>query len=443
MAQKLHPVSISVTLILLGVLASQSSIEILLVPDGEIGSPVFSRAIWLLRSALVLAGIVVWLRRATIRTPLWSEVALLVGSLAVTGIAAEVTSRIWLEHFANSEQTRKYALFEDIEPAKFQYAPHHYLDYYTSPDFRRGLTSHNSLGFRNREFSREKPAGVFRIVALGGSTTYTVKVEDNEKTFTAQLERILRRQYGHPSVEVVNAGVGGYTSWESLANLAFRVLDIEPDLVIVYHGTNDVKARFVDPAIYAADNSGRRKPWTTPQVHPIERSCLLRILLHRLGSATQVHLGTVVNHPLYFGEEDGLEPLQVLAANPPIYFRRNLESMIAVARVHGIAIMLMTWAHSPHFGDYCAIDYFQHGFEENNTVVREVALKHQVPCFDFVEVMSRDKRFWADGRHVNEQGARLKAKLVAAFLDQRDLLPASGAASVDSPNARRETAGAS
>jgi hypothetical protein len=30
--------------------------------------------------------------------------------------------------------------------------------------------------------------------------------------------------------------------------------------------------------------------------------------------------------------------------------------------------------------------------------------------------MSKDKRYWADGRHVNEEGALVKARLFAEFI---------------------------
>jgi lysophospholipase L1-like esterase len=89
-------------------------------------------------------------------------------------------------------------------------------------------------------------------VAIGGSTTYTIKVEDDDKTFTQQLEWIIANDYGYRNVEVINAGVGGYTSWESLINLEFRVLNLQPDLIAVYHGVNDIHARLVCRACIAA-----------------------------------------------------------------------------------------------------------------------------------------------------------------------------------------------
>jgi lysophospholipase L1-like esterase len=60
-------------------------------------------------------------------------------------------------------------------------------------------------------------------------------------------------------VQVINAGVGGYNCWEVLINLELRVLDLDPDLIIIYEGRNDVRAGLVEPASYRGDDSGRRK----------------------------------------------------------------------------------------------------------------------------------------------------------------------------------------
>ena len=221
-------------------------------------------------------------QRKKIRAPSGTEVVLVISSVILTLGMTELGSRTWLNYFATPEQYREYVLFRDVPTRDFQWTRHHYLNYFPTPNYKLGLTYHNSLGYRDREFSLVKPPGVFRIVALGGSTTYTSRVEDNEKTFTAQLEKVLVQKYGYKNVEAINAGVVGYSSWESLINLEFRVLDVDPDLIIVYHATNDVQARLVDPSAYRGDNSGRRKDWSAPPLHLFDYSYLYRILSIRL-----------------------------------------------------------------------------------------------------------------------------------------------------------------
>jgi len=96
--------------------------------------------------------------------------------------------------------------------------------------------------------------------------------------------------------------------------------------------------------------------------------------------------------------------------------------MIAIAKEHDIEIMFATWAYSPYLNDYASKEYYQQGFRENNEVVKEVANSHHVPLFDYAEVMPQDTSYWADGRHVNEAGALVKASLFAEFIHTLGLI---------------------
>ena len=69
----------------------------------------------------------------------------------------------------------------------------------------------------------------------------------------AQMEAMLREARPDLDVEVVNAGVPSYTTAESLANLAYRIVDLEPDMIVVYHAVNDYRTRVYsnyDPAYF-------------------------------------------------------------------------------------------------------------------------------------------------------------------------------------------------
>jgi lysophospholipase L1-like esterase len=143
----------------------------------------------------------------------------------------------------------------------------------------------------------------------------------------------------------------------------------------------------------------------------------------------QVSVDDFVSPPTYLSwpfeyrlREEDLDPVAILKENPPVYFRRNLENMIAVAKEHGVEIMFSTWAYSPYLKDYASEGYYQQGFRENNDVVKEVATDQRIPLFDFAGVMPQDAEYWADGRHVNEAGALVKARLFAEFIDAQGLI---------------------
>ena len=317
---------------------------------------------------------------------------------------------------ATPDQYDRYVLFTSIDPKNFAFTPHPYLSYYPTPNYQKGLTSHNSLGYRNDEFPLKKPSGVYRIVALGGSSTYDVSIKDNADTFTAQLERLLKEDYGYQDVQVINAGVPGYNSWEILVNLEFRVLDLDPDLVIIYENTNDVHARMVEPSAYRGDNDlGRRQAWQVPSVPLWEHSALLRIVSRMLNMSRQVSIDDFVSSPTYVSwpyedrlTEDNLDPAEILKENPPIYFRRNLENMCAIAKEHGVKILLTTWAYSPYRKDYALWTIINKDLRKITMSLKEVAADQHIPLFDFAAVMPQDAKYWSDGRHVNESGALSK-----------------------------------
>ena len=372
-------------------------------------------------------------RKPRIKLPSRENFTVIAVSTIFSIMLVEAGLRIWLNHFSTHSQYIKYSLYTDVPAEMYQWSPHHYLNYYPTPDYKKGLTHHNSLGYRSREFNPEKPENTYRIVTLGGSTTYTVSVKDNDKTFPYQLERILRDEYGKKNIEVINAGAGGYNSWESLINLQFRVLDIDPDLVIIYHGTNDVHTRLVSSDAYKGDNSGRRIQWSPPDIAFFEHSMLLRYIGRKTGLSSQAGLGTLVNAPTYFGAggeqwRNTKGPVaeqraaELLKKNPPVYFRRNLVNMASLAKANNVSIAFATWAHSPHFSDYAATGAYQSGFRENNAVVREVANRYGAYLYDFAAVMPQDRKYWSDGRHVNESGALLKAELFADFIRDSGVL---------------------
>jgi lysophospholipase L1-like esterase len=102
-----------------------------------------------------------------------------------------------------------------------------------------GFVTTNSLGFRGREVGSSKPAGRFRIVAIGDSVTFGWGVNDSE-TFCSQLEQLLHRRLPDRDLDVVNLGVGGYDTRQEVLLLERNVSRLQPDLVLVGFYSNDV-----------------------------------------------------------------------------------------------------------------------------------------------------------------------------------------------------------
>ena len=212
----------------------------------------------------------------------YTSLAIIVLNIIFIFTVLELMARFLLYDIVPDSKLLRFKLPDEWPKKNLKLSPHPYLSYYTTPGYTnvnksREEFKHNSLGYRGPEISKKKKPGIFRIVTLGGSTTYTSGVPLNVLTYPAMLEKILVEKYKYENIEVINAGVPGYTSWETLINFQFRVLDIEPDLIIIYHGTNDTHARLVLPKFYQSDNLGTRKHWENPDIPFWEYSILGRL----------------------------------------------------------------------------------------------------------------------------------------------------------------------
>lgn len=318
-----------------------------------------------------------------------------------------------------------YSWDEIAEQLRFRGVP--YLNYGLAPTYP-GV---NSLGYRNAEIAIPKPNGVFRIVTLGGSTTYGELIDDPQQAYPAQLQQILREEYGYSQIEVINGGVPAYTSWHSLVNFQFRVLDLQPDLVIVYDGINELGSRAVPPASYAGipPNAGT---WRT-DVPNLGISTLYRYIAINAGWIEDPRLITYrfqqFDPTLSCCENLTDEELAArFTANPPIYFERNLRNLAALAELHGIAVVFSSWTYYPdetvNNFNLMVKSYRQVAIAEQNAVLAAISADTSAEFFDLHAVLPYNPDYWfADGIHLTPLGTTEQARLYAGFLVEAGLLP--------------------
>lgn len=97
----------------------------------------------------------------------------------------------------------------------------------------------NSLGLRNAEISREKPAGTTRIMMLGDSIVFGWGV-DQSKTMSVELARDLAGSDFGP-VEVINTGVGNYNTAMEVEYFLKSGAALAPDIVVLNYFINDAE----------------------------------------------------------------------------------------------------------------------------------------------------------------------------------------------------------
>lgn len=387
-------------------------------------------AIWLaLLNLWLLLVILTTPRTTTAAVTLWQFVKFLL-LLAVVLLLMEGGLRFWLVNFATRDTYLTYmGSVEEVRQEAVQLTGLPYLNYGLQPDFES--RQHNSMGFRGPEIETPKPDGVFRIVSLGASGVYGLYTGAYENSYPAQLEKILHEEYGYDQVEVINAGVQRYSSWEAVVDFAFHVLDTEPDLIVPYLAYVDMMHRMVDPADYTGLNPGQGIWQDNPQ--PYSPIVLLRYLTLEQGWREPPYDGySRLAHPVHTAPcyldatgdtctNLGMSSAELLAANPPIYFERNMQNLIALAKANDVAVLLSTWAYSDEFGMY--YEYQRPAIDEHNQVLQKLATTMNIPIIDLHAMMTDNSDYWADRAHFNIEGAKQQAALYAAFLVEEGLLP--------------------
>ena len=106
----------------------------------------------------------------------------------------------------------------------------------------------NSLGLRGDEVQQPKPPDRYRILAVGDSCTFGSGAGQSD-TYPAQLQRKLAALRPDLSVEVINAGVPGFTFYQMTRYLEIEGYGLEPDAVVLATGFNDASPATAGPKL--------------------------------------------------------------------------------------------------------------------------------------------------------------------------------------------------
>jgi len=292
------------------------------------------------------------------------------------------------------------------------YYAHPYTSYAMKPGYvSKYWSTINSLAFRGREITREKPPGVYRIVALGGSTTYGIYQPDYS-SYPVFLEAELREKLKTNNVEVVNAGLVSATTAESLSRLFIDILPLNPDMIIIYHGYNDLVPRIFNDFsddYYHFRRIPRNKQTLLPKSH-----------LYRLGLRVFAPQRFTDNYNLlnYIWKyenlpEDKRKRIENFDKTSSATFERNLDYLITMALTKKISVLLPTFAFdkdASHWNRIMPPELWERGIKENNQVIRKLAALYHLPAIDFYNYALTDKRMFEDSIHMNSGGNKRKAE---------------------------------
>ncbi|MBI3820737.1 MAG: hypothetical protein HY286_18765 [Planctomycetes bacterium] len=303
------------------------------------------------------------------------------------------------------------------------YQPHHHLSYEIAPNAPSMLMRgpHNSLGFRGPELEARK-SDVFRIICIGGSTTYGTRNVNESECWPRILESMLSAR--GIAVEVINAGVPAYTSAECLQLLREKALPLDPDLVILYMGANDIMPRFAPD--FRSDYSHYRRTWKKPEMPaPPEPGPLAIVNLMKTRTEPRAPvkaLRAMTSKP--YREVPEVERAAWARSNT-LTFQRNMRTMVDACRGAGSSVLLATQSYAASrivegFGELRA-QFFREGLPQNSAVVREVARQTNAPLIDF-EKDPIPLQGFDDYVHHNAFGSHAVAAAVSRAIIEKSLL---------------------
>jgi len=303
---------------------------------------------------------------------------------------------------------------------------HLYYDYTREHPFDPYLQRHAQP--LERQYERSRRVGLYRILAIGGSTTANQHLPV-EQRYTTQLEKLLAEYYPKREIQVLNAGQNWWTTKHSLINYVTYADSWHPDLVIVMHGMNDLGRSFSHPAFSIGEYNDQYTHYyaqaSDAAHHTGFEHYMARWVFTGVSNAwySRLRFREVTFPPGWYRSR---EP-----------FRHNLERIVHYVRSDGVEIMLVTqpylYRHSMTLAeenilfrtsefiqsrdsfrtDIASIESLAQAMNAFNETTREVAESKGVLLVDAASSIPKDLRYFVDEAHYTPLGARRLAELIA------------------------------
>lgn len=263
----------------------------------------------------------------------------------------------------------------------------------------------NSRGFRDSEHSLAKPPDVFRVLALGDSFVFGSGGVAPSERLTERLQSI------SPNLEVINAGVPGYSTDQEYLLLKSDGPAYRPDMVLVCMYANDFKESFV---VYNG-SVGRPKGYFSRrgselQFHPpvLSRAEILTrhsYLFRSLQLLFRKIAGKRVPHPPFTDAEMDAT------------YRLILSAMAGASRRQGAELVAVYIPCADQEDPLCKNIWQESRFRE---IVRVWAAENAAPFLDLTDFLAEagahQPAYFEHDIHLNAHGHELVARALYDFL---------------------------
>jgi lysophospholipase L1-like esterase len=263
----------------------------------------------------------------------------------------------------------------------------------------------NSLGFRSPEIQPTPAPNELRVVVIGASTVAGAYAKTNSATFPSLLEQQLRQSMPGRPINVINAGVEGYTVRDIDTLIERRIMTLRPSLVLVYAGFNDMAL-----ICKASSRLQQLRPAPAPS------------LPHWVLTREMISKNTVSLRQ---------SPVRAGVVDPEKFFPKTygetLGNIVTKLNHAGIETVLMTVARGFNsvdgragnlaatalFYNHC-LDYdgLNKAGKMFNQTIANVAKRHNVTLLDLAKKMPAGPKYFVDAAHFTRDGEQLASKII-------------------------------
>ena len=145
-------------------------------------------------------------------------------------LSSEIQEQIDIKKIKEIIDLQNYPIIKNQEFSKMDLEPNQHLD----------TINVNNYGFRGKDISLEKESKTYRIFVLGGSTVFGGYSSSDSTTIPGYLEEKLNSIEMDFKIDVINAGEQGAASCRDIEKIKTKIINFNPDLIIVLNGWNDL-----------------------------------------------------------------------------------------------------------------------------------------------------------------------------------------------------------